>query len=58
MARHVGQSSITFSTTFFSWIDRQHIFIVEHPYVGMDFHGDLELSLLVGAQWGAIGKFF
>lgn len=58
MARHVGQSSITFSIGFFSWINRQHIFIEEHPYAGMDFHGYPELSLPVNAQWSAIGKLF
>lgn len=56
MASHAGESSITFSTTFFSWLDRQHIFIEENPYTGMDFHGDPKLSLLVGAQCNAIGK--
>jgi len=58
MARHAGLSSITFSTAFFSWLDRQQIFIKEHPYTRMDFRGDLDLSLFVGAQRGAIGKLF
>jgi len=58
IARHTGQSSITFSTAFISWIDRKHIVIEEHPYAGMDFRGDPELSLPVGAQWRAIGKLF
>lgn len=58
MARHAGQSSISFSTAFFSWLCQQHIVIEEHPYVGMDFHRDLDLRLPVGAQWGAIGKLF
>lgn len=49
MSRHDGQSLITFTTTFFIWIDQQYIFIKEHPYSRMDFHGDRELSLLVGA---------
>ena len=56
IAIHVGQSSITFSIAFSSWLDRQHIVIEEHPYTGMHFHGDPELILPVGAQWGARGK--
>lgn len=58
MARHVGQSTIIFSTAFFSWLDRQHHLIEEHPYLGKDFHGDPDLILPVRAQWGAIGKLF
>lgn len=58
MARHVGQSSITFSIAFFSWLHRKHIVIEEHPYAGMDFRGDPDLRLLVGAQCGDIGKLF
>ena len=53
----VSQQS-SFSTAFFSWLDRQHIVIEEHPYSGMDFRGDPDLILPVGAQWGAIGKLF
>ena len=58
MARHVGQSSISFSTTFFSPLGRKHIVIEEHPYVEMEFRRDPYLRLPVGAQWGAIGKLF
>lgn len=57
MARHAGQSTIIFSTASFSWLDRQDIFIEEHPYSRIIFHGDPNLILPVGAQWGAIGKF-
>lgn len=56
MARHVGHKLISFSTAFFSWPRRNNIFIEDHPYVGMDFHRDLDLILLDDAQWGAIGK--
>jgi len=58
MSRHAGQSTIIFSTAFFSWLDPQQIVFEEHPYSEMDFRGDLDLILLVGAQWGAIGKSF
>lgn len=58
MARHAGQSTIIFSTAFFSWLERQNLLIEEHPYLGMDFRGDPYLILAVGAQWGAMGKLF
>ena len=29
---------------------------MEHPYVGMDFRGDLDLALPASKQWSAIGK--
>lgn len=56
MARHDGQSLISFSSTFFEWFNRQEMAFVEYPYAGMDFHGDPDLALLVGVQWSAIGK--
>ena len=32
--------------------------IEENPCAGMDFRRDPDLILLVGTQWGAIGKMF
>ena len=58
MARHVGQSLISFTPTFYEWFDRQDMAIAEYPYSRMDFHGDPNLMSPVGAQSGAIGKLF
>lgn len=49
MARHAGQSLISFSPAFFYWLRRQHIFIEGHPYAGMDFRGDPDLRSPMGA---------
>lgn len=56
MARHAGQSQISFSYAFFKWFNRQEMVFAEYPYVGMDFRGDLDLALPAGEQWIAIGK--
>lgn len=58
MARHVGQLTIVFSTAFFAWFRRKIIAIDDYAYASVDFRGDLDLVLLEGAQWGAIGKNF
>ena len=58
MARHAGQSLITFTPKLFEWLDRQDMDITEYPYSEMDFCEDTDLMLPVGAQWGAIGKLF
>jgi len=59
MARHAGQSQVSFSDTFFEWFNRQEMVFSEYPYADMDFRGDPDLGilLLAGEQWGAIGKF-
>lgn len=49
MARHAGQSLISFTPTFFEWLDQQDMTIAEYPYLGMDFGGDPDLMLPVGA---------
>ena len=57
MSRHVGQSQISFSNTFFGWFDRQEMVYSEYTYAGMDFRGDPDLVLPASEQWGVIGKF-
>jgi len=37
MARHAGQSLISFSFTFFEWFNHQEMAFTEYPYAGMDF---------------------
>ena len=56
MARHVGQSQVSFSDTFFEWFNCQEMVFAECPYAGMDFWGDPDLVLPAGEQWGVIGK--
>jgi len=45
-----------FSIAFYSWFQCQIIVIDDCAYAGVDFHGDPDLVLPEGAQWGAIGK--
>lgn len=56
MARHAGQSHVSFSSIFFECFDCQKMVFAEYPYVWMDFQGDQNLALPVGEQWSAIGK--
>jgi len=56
MPRHGGQSQISFSDSFFEWFNHQQMVFSKYPYARMDFWGDLDLVLLVGEQWGVIGK--
>jgi len=56
MARHAGQSQISFSNSLFERFNHQEMVFAEYPYVGMDFRGDPDLVLLAGEQWGVIGK--
>ena len=56
MARHAGQSWISFSDAFFKWFNCQEMVFTEYPYVGMDFRGDSDFALPAGEQWGVIGK--
>ena len=56
MARHAGQSKVSFFDTFFDWFNCQEMVFAEYPYVGMDFQGDSELALLAGEKWSVIGK--
>lgn len=57
MARHAGQSQVSFSDTFLEWFNCQEMVFSEYSYAGMDFWGDLDLVLSAGEQWGVIGKF-
>lgn len=43
MARHAGQSQVSFSDTLFEWINHQEMVFSEYPYAGMDFRGDSDL---------------
>ena len=56
MGRHLGQSTVVFSTTFFAWFQQQIVTIDEYAYAGVNFQGGPGIVLPEGAQWGAIGK--
>ena len=45
-----------YNDDFFFWWGRQIISLDDYPYVGIDFRGDLDISLPLGAAYGAIGK--
>ena len=55
MARHAGQSQISFSDTFFEWFNRQEMVFSEYPYAGW-ISGVTRIWLPAGEQWGVIGK--
>ena len=58
MGRHVGQSTVVLSTTFFASF-RQHIVAIdEYAYANIGFRGDPDLALPKGARWDAMGKKF
>ena len=56
MARHGGVPTITYGLVFFQWLRYQFIMIEDYAYVGTNFHGDPDLELPEGSQWGDIGK--
>jgi hypothetical protein len=56
MACHGGMSTITYGLVFFQWLRDQLIMIEDYTYAGNNFHGDPDLALPDGSQWGDIGK--
>lgn len=51
LARHGGDGPIVrYATTFFDLLGQQIVPIKDFLYVGMDYRGDLDIPLLVGAQ--------
>ena len=56
MECHGGMSIVTYDKAFFQWLRDQLIMVEDYAYAGMDFHGDPDLALLEGSQWGDIGK--
>ena len=44
MGRHSGQSTIVFSTAFYTWFRQQVFAIDEYVYAGVDFQGDPNLA--------------
>jgi hypothetical protein len=56
VARHDGVPIVKYDDVFFQWLRNHLIMVEEYVYVGTYFHGDIELSLHEGSQWGDIGK--
>jgi hypothetical protein len=56
MARHVTGPIIKYNDVFFDWLRTQMLMVDDYAYVRLDFHGDPDLVLPEGSQWGDIGK--
>jgi len=56
MARHVVISIIKYDDVFFQWLRNQLIMVEGYAYSEKNFHGDPDLALPMGSQWGDIGK--
>jgi len=50
--------STPYNDDIFFWWWRQIIALDDYPYAGIDFKGDLDMSLPPGVAYGAIGKTF
>jgi hypothetical protein len=56
MARHAAGPIVRYNDVFFDWLRTQMLMVDDYAYVGLDFHGDPDLALPEGSQWGDIGK--
>jgi hypothetical protein len=56
MARHVAGSIIKYNDSIFDWLRPQMLMVDDRAYAGLDFRGDLYLSLPEDAQSGDLGK--
>lgn len=53
MAHHLDEGSevVRFPLEYFCWLNNQLFVIQDFPYAGMDYHGDLDMTLPLGEQW-------
>ena len=51
-----GGGKLKFGDPFFRLLRNQILMVEDYAYVGTDFHGDIDLPLPPGSQWGDIGK--
>jgi hypothetical protein len=51
-----GRVATPYNDDFFFWSRRQIIALDDYPYVGIDFKGDLDMPLPLGAAYDTIGK--
>ena len=56
MARHGKMPIVTYNLSFFHFLRDQLVMVEDYAYVKTKFHGDIELELPEGSQWGEIGK--
>jgi hypothetical protein len=56
MAQHTTGPIVKYNDVFFEWLRIQILMVDGYAYVVLDFHGDLDLALPKGSQWGDIGK--
>jgi hypothetical protein len=56
MDRHGGCHIVRYTDVFFEWMRTQMIMVDDYSYAGLYFHGDPDLALPKGSQWGDIGK--
>ena len=57
MARTSGSGDkVKYGSSFFHCFDDQILMVEGYAYAFTDYRGDLDLPLLVGAQWGDIVK--
>jgi hypothetical protein len=56
MARHGGSHIVRYNNVFFEWMRTKMLMVDDYDYVRLDFHGDPDLALPKGYQWGDIGK--
>ena len=56
--RRLGRGRVDnpYPADLFPWWRRQIIAIGDYPYAGIDFRGDLDMALPLGAAYGDIGK--
>jgi hypothetical protein len=47
-----------YNIDFFFWWRRQVIALDDYPYVGIDFRGDPNIPIPLGAAYSDIGNFF
>jgi hypothetical protein len=52
MARHGGVPIVKYDDVFFQWLRNQLLMVEDYAYVGVDFHGDPDLSLPDGFPVG------
>ena len=51
-----GRVANPYPTDFFPWLQRNIISIDDYPYVGIEFRGDPDMPLPLGAAYGNIGN--
>jgi hypothetical protein len=56
MTQHGGNHIFRYNNVLFEWLRTPMLMVDDYAYVGLEFHGDPNLPLPEGSQWGDIGK--